>query len=316
MQSASVTIPVHRAGPRLEGCLRALRAQDVPGGIRVIVSLDGDVPLPEETASLADTVVSGAKSGPAAARNRGWRSASDGHVLFTDSDCIPAPDWAGRIISALERGADGVKGAYSSGGGRIIQRLQQVEFEERYSLFEPGGAVDMVDTYSCGFRRGALEACGGFDEGFTAADHEDVDLSYRMKSLGFRLVFEPDALVEHEHKRTLRGYLAMKFSRGRWRLAILQAHASGSLADRYIPLGLRVQLLLCAAFAPAMIASVLSPCAPLAWLVLFLAASWPLAAAALRTDPAVAPLVPAFAFARGTALACGLAWGVLRGRRR
>lgn len=316
MQSASVTIPVHRSGPRLEGCLRALRAQDVPGGICVIVSLDGDVPLPADTAALADRVVYGAKSGPAAARNRGWRSIDEGHVLFTDSDCIPAPDWAGRLISALEGGADGVKGAYSSGGGRVIQRLQQVEFEERYSRFEPGGTVDMVDTYSCGFRRGAIEACGGFDEEFPAADHEDVDLSYRMTSSGFRLVFEPGALVQHEHRRTLRDYLAMKFARGRWRFAILRIHAADSLADRYIPPGLRAQLLLCAVFPLAMIASVLSPFAPLAWLLLFLAASWPLAATALRTDPGVTPLVPAFAFARGAALASGLAWGVLLGRRR
>lgn len=314
MTAASVVVPAHRHGPRLEACLRALRTQEVQGGLSVILALDGDAAIPDGIAALADRVVPGPKTGPAASRNRGWRSAGGGHVLFTDSDCVPAPGWAQRIVSALDAGADGVKGTYSSGGSRIVQRLQQVEFEERYASLEPGGTVDMIDTYSCGFRRSALEACGGFDESFPAADHEDVDLSYRMASMGMRLVFEPGARVEHEHRSTLAGYMRLKYSRGRWRARIIELHPSRSMSDRYVPWSLKVQMLLCAALPAAMAGIFIHSAIPAAWVAAFLASCIPLLSTASRTDPGVAPLVPVLVLARGLALATGLVSGAILGR--
>ncbi|HQE57209.1 MAG TPA: glycosyltransferase [Candidatus Fermentibacter daniensis] len=313
MTAASVVVPAHRHGPRLVACLEALRAQEVQGDLTVILALDGDVAIPAGTAALADLVVHGPAKGPAAARNRGWRASAGGHVLFTDSDCVPAPGWAQRIVSALDAGADGVKGAYSSGGGRIVQRLQQVEFEERYASLEPGGTVDMIDTYSCGFRRSALEACNGFDESFPAADHEDVDLSYRMAAGGMRLVFEPEARVEHEHRATMAGYMRLKYSRGRWRARIIELHPSRSMSDRYVPWSLKAQMILCAALPAALAGALLHPAIPAAWAAAFLASCIPILSTALRTDPGVAPLVPLLVLARGFALSTGLVSGAIRG---
>lgn len=311
--TASVVIPVHGAGPRLLQCLSALKAQDLPGGLRIILSLDGEFPVPDGAASLADRVVTGVHGGPSAARNRGFRASTDPVILFTDADCIPEAGWAAALAGAVEAGADAVKGVYSSGGSRIVQRLQQVEFEERYAGLEPGGAVDMVDTYSSGFRRASLEECGGFDEHFPAADHEDVDLSYRMADRGMTLRFEPRARVRHEHRPTLAAYARTKFSRGRWRSVVTRLHPRKSLSDRYVTRSLRVQLVLCAAFPAAALLLPVEPLIPLAWLSAFLLSCIPLIRTAVRVDPPVSPLVPAFAFVRGAALVCGLFAGAIRG---
>jgi len=310
---ASVVIPVHAAGPRLLQCLVALKAQDLPGGLRIILSLDGSFPVPAGVASLADSIVTGVHGGPSAARNRGFRASTDPVILFTDADCVPEAGWAASLTAAVEAGADAVKGVYSSGGARIVQRLQQVEFEERYAGLEPGGAVDMVDTYSSGFRRAALEECGGFDEQFPAADHEDVDLSYRMAERGMILRFEPGARVVHEHRPTLAAYARTKFSRGRWRAVVTRIHPGRSISDRYVTGSLRVQLALCAISPAAALLAFVEPLVPIAWSAAFLFSCIPLIRTALRVDPPVSPLVPAFAFVRGAALVCGLCAGAIRG---
>jgi hypothetical protein len=47
------------------------------------------------------------------------------------------------------------------------------------------------------YRRTDLEAVGGFDHGFRGAG-EDTDLGYRVKAIGRRSMFCPEALVHHD----------------------------------------------------------------------------------------------------------------------
>ncbi|MBN1434890.1 glycosyltransferase, partial [Candidatus Fermentibacterales bacterium] len=301
------------AGPlrRLDELLDALDAQTCRQRLEIILSLDGGEPLPEGSASKADLVAEGPARGPAAARNRGWRSSGCRFVLFTDSDCLPEPDWAAELLKALEGGADGAKGVYSRGGSRIIQRLAQIEFEERYRLLSGAGdrGVDMVDTYSAGFSRAALELVGGFDESFSTADHEDVDLSYRMRREGLGFAFVPGARVEHVHRPTLAGYFAQKRSRGCWRVRVHRSHPGRSGRDPYTPAMLKLQMILVLPLLPLALACwplAASATAPLAWCLLFLVSALPLTITALRHDAALAPLVPLFAFWRALALVSGI----------
>jgi GT2 family glycosyltransferase len=253
--------------------------------------------------------------GPAAARNRGWRASSGEYILFTDSDCIPDPDWAQTVTDALEAGADGVKGIYSGGGDRIIQRLAQIEFEERYALLRQASAVDMVDTYSAGFRREVLEEADGFDESFPVADHEDVELSYRLVSSGKRLVFAPAAMVSHLHRVSWAAYFMMKVSRGLWRMRVIREFPGKVLSDSYTPVCLRLQMVLSALLAPVLIIMPHRALSFACWAVLFLASCLPLMRIALKTDAALTPLVPFFALWRGLALTAGSLAGLLAGKR-
>ncbi len=309
---ASAVVPSHGDAGRLRECLAALRGQTLGKRLQVVVSLDGGPPLPPDVSGMAELVVEGPHAGPAAARNRGWRASSGRYVLFTDSDCLPSPDWAERLVDALAGGADGVKGAYSSGGEAAIQRLAQVEFEERYRLLARRG-TDLVDTYSAGFTRRALEAMDGFDESFPLPDHEDVDLSYRMKAAGMDLRFEPEALVRHRHRDTWIGYFRTKVSRGRWRTKVLRRFPRKVGGGAYTPLGLKAQIALCALLPAAVVAGFLTPWVPAAWVLAFLASTVPLVRTAASRDPKMAPLVPPFALWRGVALLSGLVAGIFAG---
>ena len=313
---AAVVVPTHDDAGRLDSCLRALGAQTVRDALQIVVSVDGGPPLPDATASLADIVVEGPRMGPAAARNRGWRVSSGCCVLFTDADCIPCATWAEALIRTLEDGADGVKGAYSGGGPGLIQRLAQAEFEERYRLLSAKGSTDLVDTYSAGFRREALESAGGFDESFPFPDHEDVDLSYRLRAAGADLRFQPAALVAHTHRNTWRGYFRTKASRGRWRVEVVRRHPAMAGGGDYTPRCLRIQLLLAPLAVPALLLTPILPAAGPAWAAAFLLSTLPLAVTALRTDPGIAAAIPAFALWRAAALSSGMLRGIFRGSQR
>jgi GT2 family glycosyltransferase len=48
------------------------------------------------------------------------------------------------------------------------------------------------------WRREALLRVGGFDEAYIRrAHHEETDVSLRVRRLGYRLVYDPEAAVEH-----------------------------------------------------------------------------------------------------------------------
>jgi GT2 family glycosyltransferase len=311
---ASIVVPGFDDGEKLAPCLSALEAQSIRARLQVVVSLDGGSPLDGGLSSMTDLVVEGPHMGPAAARNRGWRLSSGRYILFTDSDCVPDPGWAEALLGTLESGADGVKGAYSQGGSRLIQRLAQVEFEERYRLLDRRGSTDLVDTYSAGFRRTALEAAGGFDESFPFPDHEDVDLSYRMKEMGLDLRFQPDALVSHTHRKSWNGYFRMKSSRGRWRMKVLRRFPGMYGGGDYTPRCMKLQILLVPMLLPAVALIPFLPGVAAVWLSAFMISTVPLVLSAVGNDPGVALLVPPFSFWRAVALFSGMVRGIFDAR--
>jgi GT2 family glycosyltransferase len=322
---ASVVVPFLNSGDgarcaTLGKTLDALGSQTIRESLLIVVSLDGGEPLPKELADKADLVIEGEWGGPAVARNRGWRASDTPRfVLFTDSDCVPEPDWAEKLLEPLRNGKfQGAKGVYSTGGDRVIQRLAQVEFEERYRLLErqlrEDGSIEMVDTYSAAFTARALRQVEGFDESFPAADHEDIDISYRMRELGMKLGFAPAARVSHTHRSGWVAYFGLKASRGYWRSRILRAFPRRSLRDRYAPRALRLQMALVLLIAPLILLGLLGgwALAPIVgWALVFSASCFPLLMCAIRTDVSVAPLIPAFALWRALALVSGVARGMI-----
>ena len=60
-------------------------------------------------------------------------------------------------------------------------------------------------------RRSVLDEIGHFDETFDPAQFEDLDLFYRMKAHGYRLVYEPSVEMYHFENVTTDGSAQLKF---------------------------------------------------------------------------------------------------------
>jgi GT2 family glycosyltransferase len=171
MPAVTVVVPTCGRPELLARCLAALEAQTLARDAYEVLVVDD----------------SAARSGPAAARNRGWRRARAAIVAFTDDDTEPRPDW-------LEQGLRAMAGA-DAAAGRIVMPIPEppTDYERDAQGLERSEFV----TANCFVRRELLERIGGFDEGFRMAWREDSDLHFRLLRCGARIARAPLAVVVH-----------------------------------------------------------------------------------------------------------------------
>ena len=243
----SVIIPTYNSASKIKKCLKALEEQRFPRErYEVIVIDDGST---DETGLIAARFdihyYYQENKGPAVARNCGAEIAKGDIILFTDADCIPDRNWIKEMVSPFKnREIVGVKGAYRNNQKTLWARFAQIEFCERYDLLLTKDYIDMIDTYSAGYRKDVFDLMGGFDESFPVPNNEDTDLSYRMSLNGYKMVFNPNAVVWHlGHPDSLIKYMRLKFSRGYWRMVVYQKYTSKIINDSYTPQTLKLQIL-------------------------------------------------------------------------
>jgi len=314
----SVIVPAYDAEETVGLCLDALASQTVcRDAYEIIVVDDGSTDGTLSVAAGHDVVVlHQAHAGPAVGRNLGAGEARGDLLLFTDADCVPAPDWIEQLAGAFaDPQVVGAKGAYRTHQKALVARFVQLEYEERYARMLPLPQIDFVDTYSAAYRRDVFLENGGFDARFPTASVEDQELSFRLAAQGYRLVFVPEAVAYHTHDCRLGEYWRRKFNIGFWKALLLRWHPGRALRDSHTPQVLKVQMLLMALLCVALLiapwwrGTILGGAAILAMLVV---SSLPLVGRALRRDTWLAVVVPAFVLVRALALGLGLAVGFIR----
>ncbi len=209
MIDVSVVIPAYNAAAYLEGCLQALHGQSYPADrVQIILvddgSRDATRAVAEQTAArLGMTrlqVVHQKNAGPATARNQGIHLAQGAVVAFLDSDCVPDPSWLEHLLAPLQQDTAllGVEGC-------TLPASEQRTLMDHYIDNPQGG---FYWTCNIAYRREALLAIGGFDEGFPLPSGEDIDIAHRIRQRG-RIAFAPQAVVRHLIlKRSFRQHLA------------------------------------------------------------------------------------------------------------
>ncbi len=314
----SVIIPAYNAEETIGQCLKALAGQSYPANLyEVIVVDDGSG---DRTGSIVQNhavrYVRQENRGPAAARNKGVQEAKGEIILFTDSDCVPDINWIQEMIKPFDQPeVAAVKGAYLTRQKSIVARFAQLEFEERFEMLKKVSMIDMVDTYSAGFRRHIFLKMGGFDTSFPVANNEDTELSYRMSTLGYRMIFNPEAKVYHlNHPNTISRYARLKFWRGYWRMVVYKRFPDKMVKDTYTPQTLKLQVLFLYLSLVALLLIAIWP--HLALLLFFsiivlIFLLLPFTAFAVKQDPVVGLISPFFLLIRAASLGAGIIWGVL-----
>lgn len=270
--SVTVVIPAYNATATIDACMESLvEQQGFAGNVEVVVVDDCSTDETVKRLEYWREELSGERfwirilrqeknQGPAAARNRGAQEADGDFVLFTDADCVADSHWLAEMIRPFkEPGVSAVKGAYKTRQKELAARFAQAEFEDRYRLLDRFRYVDVVFSYSAGFRTRVFRDIGGYDPAFPVADNEDTDLSYRLATAGHRIVFNRKAIVYHHHPDTLGWYLRKKYSRAYWRMLVYKRYPEKAIADTYTPQVLKLEILLAGVLLLSLVLSLWIP---------------------------------------------------------
>lgn len=230
----TVVIPVRDRHAELARCLAGLR--DLPRVIAVDDASADPVAIKRIAATHGASVIHRlVNGGPGAARNTGLNAAETDLVAFLDSDCVPHPGW---LENLLPHFADPAVGAvaprivpHESGAGWLARyegASSSLDMGARPSIVRPGARVSYVPGAALVVRKTA--AGDGFRDGMYVG--EDVDFIWRMTKDGWRVRYEPGAVMGHDHRVTFRAWFSRRADYGTSAAALEELHP-GSVRPLY-----------------------------------------------------------------------------------
>ena len=229
--SVSVVVCTRNRTDQLRSCLETLLALDVnPREIVVVDNCPSDDSTRRLCAELPVRYVLEPDPGQSRARNRGILETTGEFVAFTDDDCLVDRGWLDKLADKF---ADPLVMAVTGYVGPAeLETSSQVMFE-LHGGFQRGlderifDATTMSPVRNAGrvgaganmiIRREAFDRVGLFAEdlgpGTAARASDETYLFYRLLARGNRIVFDPERIVWHRHRRDAEALRRILFDYG------------------------------------------------------------------------------------------------------
>jgi GT2 family glycosyltransferase len=202
----------------LQACLDAVASQRGVEFETVVVdngSTDGSAAFVRDRFPSVRLLELGDNRGFAGGNNAGARAARGRYLVFLNNDTVAEPGWLASLRAAIDEAAGFALASSrvvymhdpsvidSAGDGVLrwggaFKRLHGTRAPEAAQ----SGEVFGVCGAACLIPKALFDELGGFDDDFFVS-HEDVDLSYRARLLGYRCRYAADAIVRHHGSATL-----------------------------------------------------------------------------------------------------------------
>ena len=212
-----MVIPTYNRYKDLKGCLCSIFGLKTKPYEVIVVDSNSADDTEKLKVCFPIKFVSISKRNRQRARNLGISMASGNIIAFLDDDVLVHKEWLNQIIKLYIN--DSVGGV----GGRVIPYGASDKFHVKISrgavgkVFSNGLVIGNFDLPSrtlievdsligcnMSFRRKLLLKVGGFDENYTGTGYrDDTDLCIRIRRLGYKLLYNPNALVWHKFKGKL-----------------------------------------------------------------------------------------------------------------
>jgi len=272
---ASVVVASRDRADLLAVGLRSLLALDYPSYEVIVVD---NAPTTDATANLVQRVAQDApnlryvredRPGLAPARNRGIQAARGEIVAITDDDVVVDRLWLAELVAGFRRTRNvaAVTGSilpleietptqalieqYWGLGKGFERRIFDLDWYRVDSPLYPYSAGMFGSGANLAFRASVLRDLGGFDPclgaGTPARGGEELAIFFQILQQGYRLVYEPAAILNHRHRDDYAGLRGQTYGYG----VGLTAYLTKILLDqpllafdltRRVPQGLRFAL--------------------------------------------------------------------------
>ncbi len=225
----SIIIPVRNAQATLKKCIDSILNLNYRD-YEIIIVNDGSI---DETGKILSgyqgiKIVTTAGIGPSRARNMAVEFARGEFIAFTDADCIVPEDWLERLIEGFNYAPEAV-----SCGGRqelpadasgfqkkVFLLMGKIGFATDYMRRGENSIIEVSHNASCCvmYKKDIFLKAGGFLNDLWPG--EDVELDYKLKNSGYKLVFNPKAFVFHYRVDNPANFLKMMTRYG-WAQGVL-----------------------------------------------------------------------------------------------
>jgi GT2 family glycosyltransferase/glycosyltransferase involved in cell wall biosynthesis len=210
----SIIIPVFNKAEFTFQCLRSLVTEINFVETEVIVINNASVDQTSQLLSAFERFIrvieNNENRGFGEASNQGAAQARGKFLVFLNNDTIVLPGWLDALVETAERdpriGAVGPLFLHPDGK---IQEAGSIVWNDGTALRYGWGAsaedrrftfsrdVDYCSGASLLIRKELFDRLDGFDSRFAPAYYEDVDICFGVRSLGYRVIFQPAARIIH-----------------------------------------------------------------------------------------------------------------------
>lgn len=199
----SVIVPTYQDWERLKICLEALSNQTYPSEKFEVILVNNDFQEepPYKIKQENVIIITEKNLGSYSARNSGLKIAHGKIIAFTDSDCIPYPDWIEKAVIEILNGADRVAGRielfYQSINNLTIAEIYEKAFafnQSKNALKGVSVTANMIVTAA------TFDRVGLFNERLSSGG--DIEWSLRACNLNIPIIYTSSAVVRHPARHT------------------------------------------------------------------------------------------------------------------
>lgn len=257
----SIVIPVYNRPIEVQELLESLQHQSYTNFEIIIVEDGSSIDCKEIINQFIDKLDIKYKfkenSGPGDSRNVGISLASGDYIIFFDSDCIIPKNYFEHVNKSLES----LKYDAFGGPDDAHESFTTVQKAINYAMtsFITTGGIrgknkSLEDFNPRSFNMGMSLAVAQQTNGFSKMRFgEDIDLSIRIKQLGFKAGLIEDAFVYHKRRTNLKQFFKQIFNSGSARIHLYKLHPNTLKLIHFFPaiftIGVFVLLILALIFS-------------------------------------------------------------------
>lgn len=196
----SIIIPVKNGGEDFKLCIDGLKSLS-PQPFEIIIVLDGCTDSSADYANISGFKIIELKEnvGPARARNIGAQTSSGDILFFTDADVVVPPDIINQLTQIFSKDLtiSAVIGSYNDAP---LKQNFISQYKNLFHHYTHQRGRPQAETFwtGCGaVKREIFFDSGCFNEGYKFSSIEDIELGYRLRSMGYCIRLEKTLMVTH-----------------------------------------------------------------------------------------------------------------------
>lgn len=201
---SSIVVVTRNRAVSLTRALQALQTLDYSNYEIIVVDNDSTDNTAEIAAQFSTRhIFCPSKRGISYCRQQGVEAARGEIVAFCDDDCIPSSEWLKHLVRRLMNEEDlGLVGGkvinVGFSGGRRFKGRTKLGRNGMLSFATKPEETEFFGNMNLAFRKQVIQSIGGYDPFFNVM--EEIDLATRMRQNGYRVDYEPAAVLEHHNR--------------------------------------------------------------------------------------------------------------------